>query len=96
MDNISGFIIIHKSWNKKEGCLHDFDIYKKNQSVTLNQAIVVVNVFDLGYLGVGNDFTDQISLLPYRKKRNHKFSQEEKEYNKSHSKRKRVIKEQTI
>ena len=34
---------------------------KRNQSVTLNQVIVVVNVFDLGYLRVGNDFTDQIS-----------------------------------
>ena len=30
----------------------------------------VVSVFDLGYLGVGKDFPEQISSLPNRKKRN--------------------------
>ena len=30
----------------------------------------VVNVYDLGYLGVETDFPEQISSLPYKKKRN--------------------------
>ena len=56
----------------------------------------VVNVFDLGYLGVEKDFPDQKSSLPNRKKRSQKdLSQEEKEYNQNHS-RKRIVIEHTI
>ena len=52
-------------------------------------------MYDLGYLGVENDFPEQISSLPYKKKRNKELSQEEKEYNKLHSK-KRIVIEHTI
>jgi hypothetical protein len=55
----------------------------------------VVSVFDLGYLGVEKDFPQQLSTLPYRKKRNLDLSEEEKEYNKNHSK-KRIVIEHTI
>jgi len=51
----------------------------------------VVSVFDLGYLGVEKDFPQQLSTLPYRKKRNLDLSEEEKEYNKNHSKKRIVI-----
>jgi hypothetical protein len=86
-------IIIHKTGLKK-GARHDYDIYKKNHPVIPKE---VVNVFDLGYLGVEKDFPAQLSSLPYRKKkRNHQeLSQEEKEYNQSHSKR-RIVIEHTI
>jgi hypothetical protein len=47
----------------------------------------VVNVFDLGYLGVEKDFSEQLSSIPKRKKRNLDLSQEEKEYNKNHSRK---------
>ena len=48
----------------------------------------VANVFDLGYLGVEKDFPQQLSALPYRKKRNyHEFSLEERDYNKGLSKK---------
>jgi hypothetical protein len=47
----------------------------------------VVNVFDLGYLGVEKDYPQQKSSLSCKKKRNHELSHEEKEYNKNHSKR---------
>ncbi len=76
----------------KKGRRHDYDIYKKNHPVTPKQ---VVNVFDLGYLGVEKDFPEQLSALPYKKKRNQELSQEEKECNKSHSK-KRIVIEHTI
>jgi hypothetical protein len=85
-------LIIHKSGCKK-GRRHDYDIYKKNHSVTPKQ---VLNVFDLGYLGVEKDFPEQLSSLPKRKKRNQgELSQQEKETNKSHSKR-RIVIEHTI
>jgi hypothetical protein len=69
-----------------------YSIYKKNHPVIPKQ---VVNVVDLGYLGIETDFPEQLSALPYRKKRNQELSQEEKEYNKSHS-RKRIVIEHTI
>ncbi len=68
-------IIIHKT-NRKKGHRHDHSIYKKNHPATQKQ---VVSVFDLGYIGVGKDFPEQISSLPNRKKRSQKdLSHEEK------------------
>jgi len=90
MVNNRGFII-HKS-AKKKGKRHDYDIFKENHPLTPKQ---VVNVVDLGYLGVDKDFPEQLSSLPNRKKRNKELSQEEKEHNKSHS-RKRIVIEHTI
>ena len=69
-------------------------IYKENHPVTPSKQ--VLNVFDLGYLGAEKDFpAEQKSFIPNRKKRNLELSQEEKEYNKIHSK-KRIIIEHTI
>lgn len=86
MVNNSGFII-HKT-SKKKGHRHDYDIYKKNHPLNPRQ---VVNVFDLGYLGVEKDFPEQLSALPSKRKRNCERSVEEKEYNKRHSKKRIVI-----
>jgi hypothetical protein len=55
----------------------------------------VVNLFDLGYLGVEKDFPEQKSYLPNRKKRNIDLSVDEKGYNQNHS-RKRIVIEHTI
>jgi hypothetical protein len=52
-------------------------------------------VFDLGYLGIEKDFPQQLSSLPRKKKRNLEPSNEEIEYNKSHS-IKRIKIEHTI
>lgn len=90
MVNNRGFII-HKLGYKK-GRRHDYDIYKKNRHATPKQ---VVNVFDLGYLGVEKDFPQQISSIPNRKERNLQLSQKQKEFNKNHSK-KRIVIEHTI
>ncbi len=79
--------IIHKIGCKKGG-KHDYDVYKMNHPVTPKQ---VVNVVDLGYLGVEKDFPEQLSALPYKKKRNQFLSDDEKEYNKIHSKKRIVI-----
>ena len=90
MVNNRGFII-HKTGYKK-GIRHDYDVYKKNHPLIPKQ---VVNVFDLGYLGVEKDYPEQLSSLPYRKKRNLELTVEEKDYNKNHSKR-RIVIEHTI
>jgi hypothetical protein len=90
MVNNRGFII-HKTRYKK-GRRHDYDIYKENHPITHKD---VLNVFDLGYLGVETDFHEQLSSIPNRKKRNRELSQEEKEYNMNHSK-KRIVIEHTI
>jgi DDE superfamily endonuclease/Helix-turn-helix of DDE superfamily endonuclease len=82
MVNNRGFII-HKTSHKR-GYRHDYNIYKNNHPATPKQ---VVNVFDLGYLGIEKDFPEQLSSIPYRKKRSLCLSQEEIEYNKNHSKK---------
>ena len=89
VNNLS--IILHKTGHKK-GRRHDYKIYRENHPVTPKQ---VVNVFNLGCLGVEKDFPEQLSSLPNRKKRNHQLSEEEIEYNKGHSK-KRIVIEHTI
>ena len=50
----------------KIGDRHDYDTYKKIHPVTPKQ---VVNVFDLGYLGVEKVFPEQMASLPNKKKR---------------------------
>ncbi len=91
MVNNRGFII-HKT-NHKKGSRHDYNIYKENHPVTPKQ---FVNVFDLGYLGIEQDYPEQLSSMPNRKKRNQQeLPAEEKEYNKFHSK-KRIVIEHTI
>ena len=88
--NKDGYIL-HKVAYKK-GRRHDYDVYKNNHPVIPKQ---VLNVVDLGYLGIEKDFPDQLSALPCRKKRNQDLSQEEKEDNKIHSKM-RIVIEHTI
>jgi hypothetical protein len=90
MVNNRGYIL-HKA-NHKKGRRHDYAVYKEDRPITPPQ---VVNVVDLGYLGVETDFPEQLSALPYKKKRNQFLSDDEKEYNKIHSK-KRIVIEHTI
>ncbi len=90
MVNKDGYIL-HKA-RKKKGRKHDYDVYKRDRPVTPKQ---VVNVFDLGYLGVEKDYPEQLSALPCKRKRNCELSIEEKNYNKIHSK-KRIVVEHTI
>jgi hypothetical protein len=84
-------IILHKV-DYKKGRKHDYVLYKKNHPVTPKQ---VVNVFDLGYLGIEKDYPEQLSALPCKKKINQSSSEEEKEYNKFHSKKRIVIEHTT-
>ncbi len=58
MVNNYGYIL-HKVAQKK-GKRHDYDIYKKNHPVTPKE---VVNVFDLGYLGVEKDFPEKLTSI---------------------------------
>ena len=56
-------------------------IYKKNHHPNPKQ---VVNVFDLGHLGVEKHYEKQISLLPHKKKKDLESPAGEKECKKSH------------
>jgi hypothetical protein len=56
--------------------------------VTLQTPKQVASVFDPGYLGAGRDYPEQNSSPPNKNKRNTGLPQEEKDYNKSHSKKK--------
>ena len=85
-------LILHKTEHKK-GRKHDYDVYKNNHPIT---PIQVENVFDLGYLGVQNDFPTTVkSVLPFRKKKNVVLSGEETIFNRKHSQL-RMIVEHTI
>ena len=84
-------LIIHKLWYKR-GCRHDYNIYKNSHPVTPKQ---VVNVVDLGYLGIEKDFPEQLSSTYLKEKRETWIYLQNKEYNKNHSKR-RIVIEHTI
>jgi len=55
--------------------MHDYDIYKNNHPIAPKD---VVNVFDLGYIGIEKDFSEQLSSLPYKKKRGRGLLQQRK------------------
>jgi len=85
-------LILHKTEHKK-GRKHDYEIFKNKHPITPPQ---VENVFDLGYMGVKNDFPTVKSVLLFRKKRKKcELSNEEKKYNRRHSKL-RIIVEHTV
>ena len=90
MVNTEG-LILHKTGHSN-GRKHDYDIYKHNHPITPSQ---VDNMVDLGYLGIEKDFPTIKSVLPIRKKRNTLLSNDDKRYNKNHS-RLRIIVEHTI
>jgi hypothetical protein len=78
---------------RKEEDMTIYSTYKKNHPVIPKQ---VVNVVDLGYLGIEKDFPEQLSSNYHSKKQRNQFlSDNEKEYNKIHSK-KMIIVEHTI
>jgi hypothetical protein len=77
VNNHRGYIL-HKANHHKKGQRHDYDFYKKNHPVTPSKQ--VVNVFDLGYLGVEKDFPEQLSSHYHIEGKNqYELSQEEKE-----------------
>jgi hypothetical protein len=84
--------ILHKTGHDR-GRIHDYEIFKNKHPITPLQ---VENVFDLGYMGVKNDFPTVKSVLPFRKSRKKsELSNEEKRHNRKHSKL-RVIVEHTV
>jgi hypothetical protein len=84
-------LILHKTGHKS-GRKHDYDVYKNNHPIT---PVQVENVFDLGYMGVQNDFPTVKSVLPFRKKKNSILSNEERTCNRKHSQL-RIIVEHAI
>ena len=80
-------LIIHKTGYKK-GHQHDYNIYKNNHPVTPKH---VVNVFDLGYLGVEKDYPEQKSSVPNKKKTKPRVLSRGKRVNESHARERIVI-----
>ncbi|MDQ6724224.1 MAG: transposase family protein [Thermoproteota archaeon] len=77
-------LIIHKA-DYRKGNQQDYIIYKKNHPVTLKE---VVNVFDLGYIGVEKRLSKTNIIATVQKEEKPRgINQEEKEYNKIHSKK---------
>ncbi len=83
--------ILHKTGHDR-GRIHDYEIFKNKHPTTPLQ---VENVFDLGYMGVKDDFPTAKYVLPFKKKRKSELSDEEKRHNRKHS-RLRVIVEHTV
>ena len=74
MVNIEG-TILHKTGHDR-GRIHDYEIFKNKHPTTPLQ---VENVFDLGYMGVKNDFPTVKSVLPsIQKEKKSELSDEEK------------------
>ncbi len=85
-------LIIYKTKRRQVGKKHDYKIYKNNRPIIPKE---VMGIFDLGFLGVQKDFSDQKSSLPIKKKRNQILMDEERKYNRNHS-RVRIVVEHAI
>ena len=79
--NLDG-VIIHKSTHSP-GSHHDYKIYKSKHP-TFSEKLLIF--YDLGYMGIEKDFENQISVLPYKKKRGKELTDSQKEWNKIQSK----------
>ncbi len=86
-------LILYKTKHKQVGRKHDYKIYKKNHPITSKE---MESILDLVFLGVENDYPEQMSSLPFKKKKgNQDLTLEENEYNRIHS-RKRIVIEHVI
>ena len=85
-------VILHKT-DHERGRIHDYDVFKNKHPTTTPPQ--VENILDLGYLGVKNDFPTVKYVLPFKKKKKSELSNEEKKYNRKHSKL-RIIVEHTV
>ncbi len=74
--------IIHKPPHSP-GRRNDYAILKIKHPALSEDLIIF---YDLGYLGVEKDFPDQISVLPYKRKKGKKLIIPQKEWNKLQSK----------
>jgi hypothetical protein len=81
-------LIIYKTKHRHTGRKHDYNVYKKNHPKLPKD---VVNMFDLGFLGVKDDFPQQLSSLPFKKEKDCELTVQQKEYNREHSRRRIAI-----
>jgi hypothetical protein len=81
-------LIVYKTRHNQMGKRHDYCIYKKNHPDLPED---VMSMYDLGFLGVEKDFSDQKSSLPIKKEKGCDLTAEEKEYNRNHSAKRIVI-----
>ena len=85
-------LIIYKTKHKQIGKRHDYKIYKDNHPKLPNE---VTSMYDLGFLGVEDDYPEQKSSLPFKKEKGCELMVQQKEYNRNHS-AKRIVIEHTI
>ena len=68
-------LIIYKTKHRQTGRKHDYNVYKKNHPELPKD---VVNMFDLGFLGVEEDFPQQLSSLPFKKEKDCELTVQQK------------------
>ena len=81
-------LIIYKTKHRQIGKKHDYNIYKKNHPDVPKD---VMSMFDLGFLGVEDEYPEQISSLPFKKEKDCELTLQEKEFNHKHSKKRIVV-----
>ena len=81
-------LIIYKTKHKQIGKRHDYKIYKDNHPKLPNE---VTSMYDLGFLGVEDDYPEQKSSLPIKKEKGCELMVQQKEYNRNHSQKRIVI-----
>ncbi len=85
-------LIIYKTKRRQTGRKHDYNAYTSNHPDIPKD---VVSMFDLGFLGVEDEYPEQRSCLPFKKEKDCELDVQEKEYKRNHS-RKRIVMEHTI
>ncbi|MDN5846143.1 MAG: transposase family protein, partial [Candidatus Nitrosocosmicus sp.] len=81
-------LIVYKTKHRQKGKKHDYNVYKNNRP---KLPLDVPSLYDLGFLGIENDFPRQKSSLPIKKEKGHELTTEQKEYNKNHSVKRIVV-----
>ena len=69
-------LIIYKTKHKQVGRKHDYNVYKKNHPELPKD---VTSMYDLGFLGVEDDYPEQKSSLPIKKEKGCELMVQQKE-----------------
>jgi DDE superfamily endonuclease/Helix-turn-helix of DDE superfamily endonuclease len=82
-------LIIYKTKRRQRGRKHDYKVYKDNRPAEIPKDIT--GMYDLGFYGIENDYPEQRSSLPIKRKKNQILTKEQEEYNRNHSAKRIVI-----
>lgn len=71
--------------HNEKGTVHDFQMIKNSKIIDILESLKIKGLFDSGYQGIQKLLTN--AIIPFKESKYHKLTDEEREFNTNHSKK---------